>query len=147
MSAVAICRHFKRQLHTLSKQKHVVQLKYEQTVCTKKMSSKLLHVQASTQQSLRVGMDDIRKVASRVCGGIDDMHLLGYKALVIRAEIYPEKLPLLYAALTTVSVKVSSKKRPDEQSLKAGNQHPITLQISSFSNDTDDRVNIPKVPG
>jgi hypothetical protein len=111
------------------------------------MSSKLLHVQASTQQSLRAGMGDIRKVVSRVCGGIDDMQLLGYKALVIRAVIYPEKLPSLYTALTSVGVKVSSKNRPDEQSLKAGNQHPITLQISSFSNDTDDRVNIPKIPG
>jgi hypothetical protein len=110
------------------------------------MSSKLLHVQASTQQPIRVGMDDIRKVVSRVCGGIDDMQLLGYKALVIRAEFYPEKLPSLYAALTSVGVKVSSKNRPDEQNLKAG-QHPITLQISSFSNDTDDRVNIPKIPG
>ena len=91
-------------------------------------------------------MDDIRKVVSRVCGGIDDMHLLGYKALVIRAEIYPEKLPSLYAALTSVGVKVGSN-GPDEQNLKAGNQHPITLQISSLSNDTDDRVSIPKVPG
>ena len=111
------------------------------------MGPKLLYVQATTQQSLRVGMNDIRKVVSRVCGGIDDMQMLGYKALVIRAEIFPEKLPSLYAALTSVDVKVGSKNRPDEQSLKAGNQHPITLQVSSYSDDTDDRVNIPKIPG
>ncbi len=92
-------------------------------------------------------MIDIRKVISRVCGGIDDMQLPGYKALVIRAAIYPEKLPSLYAALRSVGVKVSSKNRPDEQSLKTGNQHPITLQISSLADDTDDRVNIPKAPG
>ena len=111
------------------------------------MRSKLLYVQATTQQSLRMALNDIRLVISRVCGGIDDMQLLGYKALVIRAEINPEKLPSLYAALASVGVKVSSKNKLDEKSLKADNQYPITIQISSFSDDTDDRVNIPKIPG
>ena len=111
------------------------------------MSSKLLYIQATTQQSLRVAINDIRKVVSRVCGGIDDMQLLGYKALVIRAEIYPEKLPSLHTALASVGVKVGSKNKLDEKSLKVDSQHPITIQISRFSDDTDDRVNIPNVPG
>lgn len=111
------------------------------------MRSKLLYVQATTQQSLRVALNDIRMVVNRVCGGIDDMQLLGYKALVIRAEINPEKLPSLYTALVSVGVKVGPKNKLDEKSLKADNQYLITIQISSFSDDTDHRVSIPKVPG
>jgi hypothetical protein len=71
----------------------------------------------------------------------------GDKALVVRAEIYPEKLPALYEALASVKLKLGEDSLPDQDSLRGGVEHPITLQITSFSSDTDRKVNIPKVPG
>ncbi|MEH6358607.1 MAG: hypothetical protein V7745_06430 [Pseudomonadales bacterium] len=108
---------------------------------------KLIQVRASVQEPLRIVMDKVRATVSKVCGGIDDMQLLGNKALVIRAEIYPEKLPALYTALTSIGITINKQNLLDQDALKEKLEHPITLQITSFSDETDSRVNIPKVPG
>lgn len=106
-----------------------------------------IQLQASVQEPIGNITNSARSAVSRVCLGIDDMRLLGSKALVIRAEIYPEKLPALYAALTSIGVKLSQQSLPDIDALKAESEYPITLQITSFSDETDGRANIPKVPG
>ena len=92
-------------------------------------------------------MNDVRRAVSRVCGGVDDMQLLGQKALVLRAEIYPEKLSALYDSLSSSGVKVSAQNLPGEMGLEAETEYPITLQITGLSDDTDDPIAIPKVPG
>ena len=92
-------------------------------------------------------MDNVRTIVSGLCGGIDDMNLLGNKALVIRAEIYPEKLPTLYTALTSMGMTVNHQSLPDHGTLKAELEYPITLQITSFSDQTDGRIKLPRVPG
>ncbi len=44
---------------------------------------------------------------SKVYLGVDDMQLLGSKALVLRAEIHLDKLPLLYTELASVGVNLN----------------------------------------
>ena len=70
-----------------------------------------------------------------------DMHVLISSNKI--SEISSE--PLVVIQFT--DMQVSSKDKPDESVLVAGNQYPITLQIISLSEDTDDRVYIPKIPG
>jgi hypothetical protein len=111
------------------------------------MSLKMIQLKASTQEPLRNITENARVAMSKLCGGIDDMHQLGNKALVIRAEIYPEKLSDLYKTLASAELKLRNDSLPDHNALRAGIEHPITLQITSFSSDTDGQVNIPKVPG
>jgi hypothetical protein len=108
---------------------------------------KIIQIQGSVQASIREIMNDIRSSVSKICLGIDDMHLLGNKALVIRAEIYPEKLPLLYVALGANGVKFSPKSLPDISTFQEIKEYPLSLQITSFSDTTDHRVSVPKVPG
>jgi hypothetical protein len=111
------------------------------------MALPIIQLMASTPEPLRNVTDNARRAMSKLCGGIDDMNLFGDKALVIRAEVYPEILPALYEALALVKLKLGEDGLPDQDSLRAGVEHPITLQITSFSSDTDRKVNIPKVPG
>ena len=108
---------------------------------------KFIQLQASTQEPIRNIMSNARATVSKVCGGIDDMNLLGNKALIIRAEIYSEKLPSLYETLSSIGIKIKSNYKPNQETLKDEFEYPITLQITSFSDKTDDRVNIPKIPG
>jgi hypothetical protein len=111
------------------------------------MALPIIQLLASTQEPLRNVTENARRAMSKLCGGIDDMNQFGEKALVVRAEIYPEKLPALYEALGSAKLKLSDDSLPDKDSLRAGVEHPITLQITSFSNDTDGKISIPKVPG
>ncbi|EPJ52914.1 MAG: hypothetical protein OFPI_12260 [Osedax symbiont Rs2] len=75
------------------------------------------------------------------------MQLLGNKALVIRAEVFPEKLPLLYTALAENGIKFSQQGQPDIGTLQEQTEYPLSIQITSFSDETDRRVSAPKVPG
>jgi len=89
----------------------------------------------------------VRTTVSKICLGIDDMQLLGNKALVIRAEIYPEKLLNLYSALDSIDVSLYKQSLPNIEMLKKEIEYPLSLQITSFSDDTDRKINIPNVPG
>jgi hypothetical protein len=111
------------------------------------MSLTIIQLKASTQEPLRNITENARVAMSKLCGGIDDMHQLGTKALVIRAEIYPEKLSDLYNALGSAELKLRGDSLPDHDALRTGIEHPITFQITSFSSDTDGQVYIPRVPG
>jgi hypothetical protein len=46
----------------------------------------LLQLQATTQKPISMVTSDIRTAVSNVCCGIDDIHMLGNMALVLRAE-------------------------------------------------------------
>jgi len=92
-------------------------------------------------------MENARVTVSRLCGGIDDMHKLGNKALVIRAEIYPERLPKLHEALSAVHIDINPDTLPDQNQLTANIEYSLTIQIISYSDDTDAPINIPQVPG
>lgn len=108
---------------------------------------KIIQLQASVQYPIRNIMDEVRKIVSNICGGIDDMCLLGDKALVIRAEVYTESLSILCSELTAAGIKIGPQGFPEKENLKAGFEYPLTLQITSFSTSTDGRVSIPSVPG
>ncbi len=108
---------------------------------------KLIHLQSSVHKPLRNIIDNARVTVSRVCGGIDDMNMLGNKALVIRAEIYPSKLPALYAALQSIQIYVIQHSLPDKSALKEEFEYPMTRQITSLADDTNNRVTLPKIPG
>ncbi|MDD5394415.1 MAG: hypothetical protein PHE17_15475 [Thiothrix sp.] len=111
------------------------------------MYKRLIQLQAVTEQSLQVVMHDARSVVSRICGGLDDMQQLGNKMLVIRAEIFPDRIAALAAALSDLGLSVDTKGLPEPQTLESTSEYPITVQISSFASDTDGRVTIPQVPG
>ncbi len=108
---------------------------------------KVIQIQGSVQASIGSIMNDVRSTISRICLGIDDMHLLGNKALVIRAEIFPAKLQSLYVALGEIDVKFNQNSLPDVNSYQEAKEYPLSIQITSFSDATDRRVNSPKVPG
>lgn len=46
-----------------------------------------------------------------------------------------------------VNIVVDPSTIPECQSMDPEREHPITLQITSYSEDTDGRVQIPRVPG
>ncbi len=107
----------------------------------------IIRVKSSVHEPLRNIIDNVRLAVSKVCGGVDDMNRLGNKALVVRAEIYPRKLPMLYAALESIQVNVSQHSLPDLGGFAEDTEYPMTLQVTSLADDTDDRVNLPRVPG
>jgi len=74
------------------------------------------------------------------------MQLLGNKALVIRA-IFPKKLPLFYAALADNGIEFGQENQPDIETFQEEKEYPLSIQITSFSDDTDRRVSPPNVPG
>lgn len=80
--------------------------------------------------------EDIRSVVSTICCGIDDMHLLGNKALVLRAEIFPSDLEQLPQSLRAIEVQLTEQSLPDKAMLIAEVEYPLTIQITSFSDDT-----------
>jgi len=55
----------------------------------------MIQIQGSVQEPIGKVTSIIRNTVSNVCLGIDDMQLLGNKALVLRAEIFPTVLPTL----------------------------------------------------
>jgi len=107
----------------------------------------LIQIQGSVQVPIDHIIGEARSAVSRVCLGVDDMNLLGKKALVIQAEIYPDTLPELYKALTSTGIKLIKSSLPDQKILKTEVEHRVSLQITSFSGAVDGRVSIPKVPG
>ncbi|GLP95590.1 hypothetical protein [Paraferrimonas sedimenticola] len=102
-----------------------------------------IQLQASTQQPINSLTLQIRERMASVCGGIDDMTRLGNKALVVRAEIYPEKLAELLELLSELPIKLDAAPPPKPSDTEA----IITLQVTSYAGDTDAKVTIPKVPG
>jgi len=110
-------------------------------------TNRWIPIQAVVDTPLREVLDEIRVAVSRACGGIDDMHLLGDKALVIRTEIVPRKLPALRQALAGLGVRVTGRDIPAVDDLQADARYPVTLQITCLAGDTDGRVAIPNVPG
>jgi hypothetical protein len=110
-------------------------------------SIKFIQLIANTSEPLRRITEDARLAVSRACSGIDDMHLLGGKALVIRSEIFAEQLSDLVVALEAIGISVDRASVPSAASLASHQHYTITLQVTSFSDDTDGRVIIPDVPG
>ncbi len=108
---------------------------------------RLLHLQATTRHPLRQITDDVRGSVSRLCGGLDDLQRLGNKALVVRAEIYPENVLLLESALAAIGVNADRNSTLFQEGLQCGLEYPLTIQITSFADDTDEQVLIPQVPG
>ena len=108
---------------------------------------KMIQIQGSVIQPIGKITNDARTIVSKICLGVDDIQLLGNKALVLRAEIYPKKLPMLYAALDSIGIKFNEESLPDIETLKEDIEYPLSIQVISFSGDTDRRVNVPKIPG
>lgn len=108
---------------------------------------KIIQVHAFAIDPIGVITYEARKTVSKICLGIDDMQLLGNKALVIRAEIYPERLRALYAAIVSTGITLNENRLPDIDALQEGVEYPISIQITSLSDDTDRSIRIPKVPG
>jgi len=113
----------------------------------KMVRRKVIQIQGSVLSQIGEITETARMTVSEICLGIDDMQLLGNKALVLRTEINPEKLPSLYGALVSTGVKLHKPSLPDIKGLREDIEYPLSIQITSFSDDTDGRTNIPKVPG
>lgn len=106
-----------------------------------------INIMASTKLTIRSITEDTRALVSKLFGGVDDMHQLGNKALVVRAEIYPDKISLLYSSLEKIQLKITNKDKLKIDKLNAQTEYPLSLQITSFSQDTDGKIGIPRVPG
>ena len=106
-----------------------------------------IQLQGTVLQPIDKITNDARTAVSKICVGIDDMKLLGNKALVFRAEIYPKRLKTLFADLASIGIKLSRQGLPDIESLQEKMEYPLSIHIVSFSDDTDRLVNVPKVPG
>jgi len=113
----------------------------------KMVRRKVIQIQGSVLSSIGEITETARMTVSKICLGIDDMQLLGNKALVLRTEINLEKLPFLYGALVSIGVKLHKQSLPDIKGLQEDIEYLLSIQITSFSVDTDGRTNIPKVPG
>lgn len=107
----------------------------------------IIQLQATTEQAITAIFGQVKDITSNICGGIDDMHFLGNKALIVRAEIFPGKLNLLCEKLNAIDVRVDPSSAPDFSSLDTEREYMITVQVTSFSADTDRRTEIPRVPG
>lgn len=108
---------------------------------------KAIQLQASIQKPISSIIHDARSAMNDRCMGIDDMCLLGNKALVMRAEIYPEKLPEFYSDLASLDIKLAQHSLPNKNILKNEVEYIVFLQITSYANDTDGKINILKIPG
>jgi len=109
----------------------------------------LIQLQAISDKPLRDMTEAIRVSVSRACGGIDDMHQLGDKALVVRAEIVPAKFPALISSLEDIGLHGFSDNLPADNlhDYEPDAEHPFTLQVLTTAGSGDGRVEIPKVPG
>jgi hypothetical protein len=108
---------------------------------------KIIQIQAFVAEPIGVISNQARLTVSAICLGIDDMQLLGNKALVLRAEIFPTKLPDLYAALESIGIKVNNHCPVEIETLEEKTEYPLSIQITSYSDDTDRRAYIASVPG
>jgi hypothetical protein len=108
---------------------------------------KMIQIQGSVLEPIGKITSDARMTVSKICLGIDDMQLLGNKALIFRVEISPGKLATLYTALASIGIKLNKQSLPDIETLQEEMEYPLSIQITSFSDDTDRRISIPKVPG
>jgi hypothetical protein len=107
----------------------------------------IIQLQGSVVAPIGVITNEARTVVSKICLGIDDIQLLGNKALVLQTEVYPGKLQALYTALASIGIKLNKQSLPEIDQLLEEIEYPLSIQITSFSDDTDRRTNIPKVPG
>lgn len=107
----------------------------------------IIQLQGFVSKSIGAIANEARKTVSEICFGIDDISLLGNKAIVFRAEITPENLPNLYTDLAFIGIKLSTESLPNIKMLENKIDYPLSIQIVSLSDDTDRRVYIPSVPG
>lgn len=108
---------------------------------------KIIQLQGSVLESIVKITSKARFAVSKVCLGIDDMNVLGNKALVLRTEIYPLDLTALYESLASVGVKLIQSELPDMKLLQEDIEYPLSIQIVSLSEETDRRINLPQIPG
>ncbi len=73
----------------------------------------IIQIQGFVSKSIGVIANEARKIVSDICLGIDDVRLLGNKAIVFRAEITPENLSSLYTDLAFIGIKLSTESLPD----------------------------------
>ncbi len=111
------------------------------------MRKKIIQIQGSVSEPIGLVTNKARAAVSNICLGIDDMHLLGNKALVLRAEITPNNLPNLYADLTSIGIKLNGRNLPKVSILQEGIEYSLSIQIVSSSEGTDQKIIIPKVSG
>jgi len=111
------------------------------------MRKKIIQIQGSVSESIGLVTNKARAAVSHICLGIDDMHLLGNKALVLRAEITPDNLPNLYADLTSIGIKLNGRSLPKVSTLQEGIEYSLSIQIVSSSEGTDQKIIIPKMSG
>ena len=111
------------------------------------INQKPIQLVASSGEPVRKITEDVRLAVSRACSGVDDMHLLGGKAMVVRAEITPKQLPGLVSALEALRIDVDRASIPDPATLDVDYLYSISVQVTSFSDDTDGSIAIPHVPG
>ena len=107
----------------------------------------LQQITGTTQKPLNTIVEDMRGIVSRICHGIDEMHLLGNKALVVRAEIDPGKLLVVADALASGSVEVDARSLTKVSVQGSDKARVFTRQVKSYSDDTDGSVTVPMVPG
>jgi hypothetical protein len=107
----------------------------------------IIQLQATTSERISLITEYVRRIVSDECLGVDDVHLLGNKALILRSEIFPKKMKSLCERLMEFNVIVDQSTVPEIKSLDTEREHPITLQITSYSEDTNGRVQLPRVPG
>ena len=111
------------------------------------MRKKIIQIQGSVSEPIGLMTNKARAAVSNICLGIDDIHLLGNKALVLRAEITPENLPILYADLASIGIKLNGRSLPKASTLQEGIEYPLSIQIISSSEGTDQKIIILKVSG
>lgn len=107
---------------------------------------KLLQIQGTHLKPIIEITHEIRSAVNEACFGIDDMHMLGSKTLVLRAEIYQHKLSCLYQTLTEIGIKLNEQGLPPLDSLQDEIEYPLSIQITSLCDDTGHRSNLPQIP-
>ncbi|MFT5676943.1 MAG: hypothetical protein ACI808_002894 [Paraglaciecola sp.] len=75
------------------------------------------------------------------------MHMLGNKALVLRAEISLENLGELYKVLSAIEVQIIQQSFSEKEIIKAEVEYPLSIQITSFADATYHKAYVPRVQG
>lgn len=107
----------------------------------------IIQIRASTPHPISDIINSVRSTVSDVCLGIDDMNLLGNKALVVRTDITSEKIPALLQGLSLIDIGVSQNDLESYLQIEDNTEYMMTLQIVSYAEDTDGKQMIPEVPG
>ena len=107
----------------------------------------IIQIQGFVSKPIGMITNEARTIVGNICLGIDEIRLLGNKALVLRAEITPEYLSNLYTDLAFIGIKLIKDNLPDIKALQEEMEYPLFIQIISLSDDTDRRVHIPRVSG